>query len=95
MLPSGYALDDFSSVPAALAQLPGLLRHLGAPTGLRARLQAALLLQMAAGAAQQQQDACRMALVQGQYGLLQLCVEQRDVDMTRSCVEGLLTMLGA
>lgn len=99
MLPDGYALEDFSGVPAVLAQLPGLLRHLGAPAGLRARLQAALMLQMTAAIGQQQQqqqeDSSRLALLRGQYGLLQLCVEQQDTAMTRSSLEGLLTMLGA
>jgi hypothetical protein len=96
VLPEGYALEDFSSVPAVLAQLPGLLRHLGAAADLRARLQAALLLQLGAGTRQQPKEGSgRLALLQGQYGLLQLCVEQRDVDMTRSSLDGLLTMLGA
>jgi hypothetical protein len=97
MLPEGYALEDFSSVPAVLAQLPGLLRHLGAPVDLRASLQTALMLQIAVGNGQQQpqEDGSRLALLGGQYGLLQLCVEQQDADMTRSSLDGLLTMMGA
>jgi hypothetical protein len=96
VLPEGYALEDFSGVPAVLAQLPGLLRYLGAAADLRARLQAALMLQVAAGGGHQPQEGnSRLALLWGQYGLLQLCVEQRDVDMTRSSLDGLLTMLGA
>lgn len=97
MLPDGYALRDFSSVPAVLVELPGLVRHLGAPEDLRARLEAALSLQVPAGTAQQQHGACvvDLDLVQAQYKLLRLNVEQRDVARTRSCVDGLLTMLGA
>jgi hypothetical protein len=64
VLREGYALEDFSSVPAVLAQLPGLLRHLGAAADLRARLQAALLLQLGAGNGQQLQEGkCRLALL--------------------------------
>ena len=84
-------------MPAVLVELPGLVRHLGAPEDLRARLEAALSLQVPAGTAQQQHGACvvDLDLVQAQYELLRLNVEQRDVARTRSCVDGLLTMLGA